>query len=445
MVRLALKLTAWTEKYVPSALVIACLLSAAAFVLAMGLAGKSLSQCIGYWGDGFWALSTFGMQMCLILMTGSLIASSPWAQGRLDRLAGIPKTPRAAVVTLAAASLALAWLHWGVGLIASAFLVRSFVRRHPRVDYRLLVAVAYLGLGAVWHAGLSGSAPLLVATPNHFLAEQIGLVPLSQTTFSAFNLALTAVTALSLLAAAYLLYPERQEDAVTAPEDALNHFAQAERAEPIAGAPSRWLKFWEQSYAVNAAIGLAGALWIIRDIRLNGMALTIDKVNFFFLILSFLLYPNPTAFSRSAEKASGYVHGIIIQFPIYAGIFGVIKGSGLDRIIGSWFVAVSTKECFPLVVYWYSGLLNYFIPSGGSKWAIEAPYILEASRSLGVPFSKTVLAYAWGDMVTDMIQPFWCLPLLAVARLEFKDILGYELIVFLLCALIGSAAFLFFI
>ena len=175
------------------------------------------------------------------------------------------------------------------------------------------------------------------------------------------------------------------------------------------------------------------------------MALTIDKVNFFFLILSFLLYPNPTAFSRSAEKASGYVHGIIIQFPIYAGIFGVIKGSGLDRIIGSWFVAVSTKECFPLVVYWYSGLLNYFIPSGGSKWAIEAPYILEASRSLGVPFSKTVLAYAWGDMVTDMIQPFWCLPLLAVARLEFKDILGYELIVFLLCALIGSAAFLFFI
>lgn len=445
LTRIALRLTALSERYVPSALAIACLLTFFVFGFASLATGRSSWELVRFWGEGFWVLLEFGMQICLVMLTGSIIADSPAVQRGLDGLARLPRTPRAAVVFTALLSMALCWLHWGLGMIASAFLVRSVVRRHPRVDYRLLVAVAYFGMGAVWHAGLSGSAPLLVATPRHFLADRIGVIPLSETVFSAFNLALVLVVTAVLTGLAYILYPSDPGDAVALSEEALGRL-EAERKDPRPQERFKtpWLRFVEQSYAIPLALGLAGLTFLIQDTARNGLALTLNKLNFTFLILAVLLHPSLQAFGRSAEKAAGYLHGVVVQFPLYAGMFGIIKGSGLDQILSGWFVQVAGPGTFPLVVYWYSGILNYFIPSGGSKWAIEAPYILEASRNLGIPYSKTVLAYAWGDMVTDMIQPFWCIPLLAIAKLEFRDILGYEAVVFLACTLIGSAAFLIF-
>ncbi|HVE14109.1 MAG TPA: TIGR00366 family protein, partial [Elusimicrobiota bacterium] len=188
--RTVLSLTRFSERWVPSAFVIACLLTFAVVALALGLTPAAPGQVVGYWGDGFWALLSFAMQMCLALMTGSIIADSPLLRRALDRLSRLPRTDRQAVVFAAAASMVLAWLHWGMGMAASAFLARALARRRPKVDYPLLVAVSYFGQGAVWHAGLSGSAPLLVATPGHFLAASIGVIPLSETIFSSFNLAL---------------------------------------------------------------------------------------------------------------------------------------------------------------------------------------------------------------------------------------------------------------
>ena len=144
-----------------------------------------------------------------------------------------------------------------------------------------------------------------------------------------------------------------------------------------------------------------------------------------------LLHGTPARLLKASEEAASVLHGIVLQFPLYAGIYGIFKATGLTDRIGELFVSLSTQKTFPAIVYLYSGVVNYFVPSGGSKWAIEAPYLLDAAGRLGVAPEKVVLAYAWGDMATDLIQPFWALPLLAVARLEFKDILGFLLVAFL--------------
>jgi short-chain fatty acids transporter len=437
--RTVLSLTRFSERWVPSAFVIACLLTFAVVALALGLTPAAPGQVVGYWGDGFWALLSFAMQMCLALMTGSIIADSPLLRRALDRLSRLPRTDRQAVVFAAAASMVLAWLHWGMGMAASAFLARALARRRPKVDYPLLVAVSYFGQGAVWHAGLSGSAPLLVATPGHFLAASIGVIPLSETIFSSFNLALVAVVFVALTILAGIVYP-RARDVRAAPAALLE--PPAAEAEDLGPAPDgAWLRFWERGWAVCGAVGALGAAYLLRDLRAHGPQFTLDRMNFVFLVLGAALHPSPASFSRAAERAAGYVHGIVIQFPFYAGMYGVIKGSGLDDRIAQAFLKLADARTFPLIVYWYSGVLNYFIPSGGSKWAIEAPYLLQAARALRVSPAATVLAYAWGDMATDLIQPFWCLPLLAVARLEFKDILAYEALAFLVCLILGSAAF----
>ncbi|HWN82082.1 MAG TPA: TIGR00366 family protein, partial [Candidatus Udaeobacter sp.] len=173
----------------------------------------------------------------------------------------------------------------------------------------------------------------------------------------------------------------------------------------------------------------------------GGAAITLNFVNFAFLTLGLLLHWRPSSFLRAAASAGSHVWGVIVQFPLYAGIMGMMRGSGLSDVIAGWFTQASSPKTYPAFVLWYSAILNYFVPSGGSKWAIEGPYVLEAAHRLGVHASDTVLAYAWGEMVTDIIQPFWAIPLLAVAGLTFREIAGYGLAFCLVYALLVGAAF----
>lgn len=442
--RLALALTRLSERWVPSAFVIAIWLSLVVIGAALALTPTAPGAVVKAWGDGFWTLSSFAMQMCLVLMTGAVIADAPMVRRALDAAAAWPKTDRGAVTFSALAAMVLCWFHWGLGAVAAAFLARRIALRRPTVDYRLLTATAYFGMGAIWHAGLSGSAPLLMATPKNFLEGQVGgTISTSETIFAGMNLGLTAAVVACLTALAWFVYP-KEDDVFRLSPEALSALEEAPPPPASAGEAGAWLGLWEKSRAVPVLFGLLGAAYILLDLRRGSFTLTLDKLNLVFLILAVALHESPAAFGRSAEKASGLVHGIILQFPLYAGMFGVIKGSGLDQVLADVFIKAAGPKTFPLVVYWYSGVLNYFIPSGGSKWAIEAPYLLEAAKALGVAPAKVVLAYSWGDMVTDAIQPFWCIPLLAVARLEFKEILGYMTLVFLISAALASAAFILF-
>lgn len=443
--RAALALTRLSERWVPSAFVIAVWLSAAVMGAALLLTPIGPAQAVKAWGDGLWALASFAMHMCLVLMTGAVIADAPVVRRGLDALAGVPKTDRGAIAFSAFVAMVSCWFHWGLGAVAAAFLARRIALKRPGVDYRLLTATAYFGMGAVWHAGLSGSAPLLMATPKNFLEAQVGgVIPTSETVFAPMNLALTVAVIVALTALAWFMYPAREEDAFRLTAEVRASLEEDAPAPLGAQTGGAWLGFWERGRAIPLAMGFLGAAYVFADWRAGTFTLTLEKLNLIFLALAVALHESPAAFGRSAEKASGLVHGIILQFPLYAGMFGVIKASGLDKLLAEGFILAATPKTFPFVVYWYSAVLNYFIPSGGSKWAIEAPYLLEAAKAMGVPAAKVVLAYSWGDMVTDAIQPFWCIPLLAVARLEFKEILGYMTFVFLVSGVLASAAFLLF-
>ena len=431
----------------PSAFSIAAGLTLIIFLAGWLAGGASLVDCARYWGDGFWVLLEFGMQMCLMLVAGYLLASSPLVKHLLSLLTSHFQTPRNAIAGLALLSMALSWINWALGIVGGAVLARLFARRVPQLDLRLIVAVAYLGLGCTWHAGLSASAPLLVATPGHFLESEIGLIPTELTIFHPFNLLLTVAVLISLT---FLVWQLARWTPLSLSQ------TQAQRArlgridspKPAAiareGRPSL-ASILDRGYWLNGLLGACGLAWVVTTWLDNQLQVTFNSINFLLLFLGITLHPSPDSVSRSAKEAVSFVHGIILQFPFYAGMFGIMKGTGLSAVLGNAFVSIASARTLPLLVYWYSGIVNYFVPSGGSKWAIEAPYLVAAAQNLGVPINQVVLAYAWGDMATNLLHPFWALPLITATGLEFREILGYGIVVFCFYVSLVSLAIWFFL
>lgn len=433
-----------SARFVPDAFSIAALLTFLTLALAMAAGDADLPRCVRAWGDGVWTLLPFSMQIAVVIFAGYVLAVSPPVRSALDRLAGVPRTPRQAVAFTAFASMVLCWLNWGAGLIASAVLVRSVARRHPDADYRLLVAVAYLGLGTTWHAGPSGSVPLLLATPgtgNFMLKDGLIAAPISvaETLFTSVNLGLVLAVIVVLTAFAALLLPppDRRVRPDAAGLDAIASFTPPTR--PASPTPADRLM---HAPVLNVSLGLLGAAYVAVILRAGTFAATLDSVNLIVLTLALLLHPSPASLLKAAEEAARPLHGVVLQFPLYAGIYGIIKDTGLAVTLVNMFLAVATPGSFPLVVFLYSALLNYFVPSGGAKWAMEAPYLLGAAGRLGVPVPEVAMAYAYGDMATNLIQPFWAIPLLGVARLEFRDILGYELLMLVAYSALVTVALL---
>ena len=440
--RSAAGLIGLSERLIPSAFVIALILTLLTFGISLGVAKISFADTIRFWGNGFWELLPFAMQMALIILTGYIVAASAPVAAILERIAKLARGPKSSILVMTLASLALSFLHWGLSMVGSALLVRQIAQRKTGVDYPLLVAAAYLGMGCTWHAGLSASAPLLVATPGHFLESKIGVIPTAETIFSSFNLILAGLVTLVLAFLVPALHPAPEKSRPVETQ-LLETFGGRESYRLTK--PKSWLDWWEKTPFLNLVFALTGLIWLWLRFASGKTGLNIDLLNFIFLFLGLALHSSPQSFWRVAEEGGKLVFGVIVQFPFYAGMYGIIKESGLAEIVGNWFVSISSAKTYPLLVYWYSGLVNYFVPSGGSKWAIEAPYLLDAAHNLGVPTSKVVVSYAWGDMATDLIQPFWAIPLLTVAKVEFKEILGYELLIFLVYIFIVSMAFFLFI
>jgi short-chain fatty acids transporter len=442
--RIAVRLNNWTSRWIPSAFSIAILLTLFTFGAATIATKSSFLDCIQFWGDGFWELLAFSMQMTLIMVTGYIMVVSPVMNRFLRFVSRIPKSSTGAVVLTALGSMLLAWVNWGLSIIGSAVLVKYMVRQHKDVDYRLLVAVAYFGMGCTWHAGLSASAPVLVATPKHFMEKEIGIIPLSQTIFHPFNLLSTLIVIVAMVLIAYVLHPRNvQQRKLIDPEklESIGVFAPPEQASKSG---FHFADFLDYRYLLNLVLGALGVAWLCINFSTRGwQGITINTVNFAFLTIGILLHPSPASVLKAAAESGSTIYNIVLQFPFYSGMYGIIKGSGLSDVIGNAFVKIATPKTFPLIVYWYSGIVNYFVPSGGSKWAVEAPYIINAAKTLGVGFDQVVVAYAWGDMMTDLLQPFWAIPLLTAAGIEFKEILGYEMIAFLIYALLVSLFFYF--
>ncbi len=439
--KLASASTRWSTRWVPDSWTIAIILTVVAFVLGFIFTKSTIFQLVQYWGNGFWVLLSFAMQMCLIIMTGYILATTPLVSRFLNFLAGLPKSPKGAIALMAIVSMGLAWINWGLSIVGSAVFVRFMVKKQRNVDYRLLVATAYLGLGTFWHSGLSASAPLLVATPKHFMEKEMGIIPITETIFHPFNLGLAVLVLVFLTIIGPLMHPKKGDELEADPK-LLEEAAFTAPEKPTGDALTPAMRI-EHSPVINLIIGISGIVWLGWYFSQKGWGgVNLDVVNFMFLIVGVLLHWTPASFLKAAYEGGSFIWGVVVQFPFYAGIFGIIKFSGLAEVMALWFTAIATKSTYPFIVMWYSGILNYIVPSGGSKWAIEAPYIIQAAKNLGVSAPATVVAYAWGDMVTDVIQPFWAIPLLGVAKLEFRDIMGYCMIYFLFYMVIISVAFL---
>ena len=422
------RLATLASSLVPDAFSIAIILTFATLLAAVTWAGASPSVAVRAWGQGIWTLLPLSMQIAFVVFAGYLLAVSPPMARAIDFTAGLPRTGAQAVGLAAFTSMGISWLNWGVGLVASAILVKSIAARRKDVNYPLLVAAGYLGMGVTWHAGPSGTVPLLFAGHDSFMVRD-GLIaapiPLGETIFSPFNLVFTAVAALLLGLVAILL--ARRPGAMTPPPES----PVAADVPALSIATSRTpAERLSHSRAPTLALGLLGLAFLAIE-RISGrFSLSLDMVNLIVLLLALLFHRNAAALLAHVEEASRPLHGIVLQFPLYAGIYGLIKDTGLANRLAEVFLSVATPNTLPDLVFAYSAFLNYWVPSGGAKWAMEAPYLLKSASALAVSPAKIAMAYSYGDMATNLIQPFWAIPLLGLAKLEFKHILGYELVFF---------------
>jgi len=436
-----------TERWVPDAWVICMILTAIALVLAIVGAGAGVEEAVLAWGDGVWILLTLAMQFTIAMVAAHACVSSRPIFALLDRLAGLPdpERPVQAIALAAAFSLVTAYLNWALCLVACALFVPFICRRNPRVDIRVLIAASYIGLGTVWHCGLSGSAPLILATPGNPLLEPgtgapvvTRLYPVTETLFNPFNLAYMLAIGAAGFGMAVALHPRR--DAVTlTPEQIEAILPTPPPPDPRPTTPAARIDAF-RGWIVLAAVLLAYPLGHSIANRGFGTSWTINAYNVVFLVVALLLHGRPLSFLRACRNGVDAAWGIILQFPFYAGIFGLMQNTGLGSWIGSLFAQFSSQATYPFVVYLYSAAMNLFVPSAGSKWLIEAPFLLPAGAELGVSPVTVLLAYAYGDSTTNLIQPFFAIPILAVTRMRFGDVVGYTFLIALGCFAVSAAA-----
>ena len=442
------RLCRFTQRWIPDSWVVCMLLTVAALLLAMFGAGASLNESVLAWGDGMWALLELGMQFSIAMIAAHACVSSRPVYRFLDWLAGLPdrNKPVQAIFLIGAYALVTGYLNWALSVVASALFVPFVARRNPKADIRVIIAAAYLGICTIWHGGLSGSAPLILATPgNPLLAPASGepvidrLIPVTETLFIPFNLIFIAILGAVALAMVMLLHPRKNVPTLT--PDQIDRMMPTLPEDQAPETPAARMEA-SRGWIVLAAILIGYPLGYSMVTRGFGATWTINAYNAVFLVAALLLQGRPANLVRAFANGARTASGVILQFPFYAGIFGVINNTGLGAWLGELFVTFATTETYPLVVYFYSGFVNLFVPSGGSKWLIEAPYLLPAARELGVSATTTVLAYAYGDATTNFIQPFWAIPILTVTRLKFGDVLGYTGIVAVVCVLISVIAML---
>ena len=421
------------QRWLPEPFIFAIILTLVAAALAMPICHQTPLEVIDHWGGGVWNLLAFAMQMALVLVCGSTLAAAPVVKRGISLLAAIPKTPIAAIALVTGVSALACWLNWGFGLIVGVVFAKEIARKMPAIDYRLLIASAYSGF-VVWHAGLSGSIPLTMATPGEALTKATNGVltepiPISQTILDLHNIVIVLVVMVAIVVTNSLMYPKKdvvtvdpallEEDAPFTPKPQQDALTPAQRMEH-----SRLLSW------IVAGIGFA---YLIIHLGWGGGSFDLGSVIMLFLFLGVLLHGTPLAYVKAFTNASKGAAGIILQFPFYAGIMGIITGVGASGIsfgtvLSNACISISNATTYPLLTFLCAAVLNMFVPSGGGHWAIQAPIMFAAGADLGVDPGLTGTAIAWGDAWTNLIQPFWAIPALAIAKLDAKDIMGFCLI-----------------
>ncbi len=429
LARAGIKLSDWFERWFPDSFVLALCAVLAVFFACLG-AGATPLQTAQWFGAGFWDLMKFTLQMAMVLVCGYAVATSPAVYSLIQKLAGIPKNGRSAVAFVALFSMLTSLLSWSFSLIFSGFLAREVAHRVKGSDYRALGAAAYMGLGSTWALGLSSSAALIMAAPGSIppgLMQVSGVIPLSQT---------LGLWQSALLAGLLITVTVTIAAASAPPASAAKSMSDMGLAyEPVhfkSGKPTKPGEWLEHSPLLSVFLSLCGAGYLYATVRDKGLSELLELNNYIFVfwIIGLLLHWRPRSYMQAVSASVPATAGILIQYPLYAGILKMLTESGLASSLAHLFVSASTRESYPLLVGVYSAVLGLFIPSGGGKWLIEAPYLLEAAKTLQVHLGWVVQIYNAAEALPNLIHPFFMLPLLGILGLKARDIVGYTALQF---------------
>jgi short-chain fatty acids transporter len=415
------------------------------YLLALGLSKHGPIELLDDYAKGFWVLLTFAMQLTVMMVTGFVVADSKPVKSGLIKLVDSTKSAKTTLFVYCLIVGLVSWLHWAIGIMVSIVMGKEVAVRKLGlgIHYPVLCAASY-SMMMIMANGPSQSAPLLAATPGNFLEPILGgLIPLTQTALSPFLLVLMAFQYLTIPLLLIWLMPKK-ENAIELDDATYQEFTYVPPTDD-ATKDLRPAERWERSKFLLTLLGLGILVWVVKFIVTQGFGkLDLNVINFAFFGLGMILHGTPRSFIASVKQGVGTTFGVIIQFPLYAGIYGLISFSGLAATITHWFISISTTETFSWIVFIYTTVMDFFVPSGGSKFAIEAPYIIPAGGQLGISASHIVNSYSTGGQLANNIQPFWALPFLAAYKLKFQDILPYTFAVFLYCLIVGSAVFLIF-
>ena len=417
------------------AVLLTLLTAALAFILAPHRGAADVASA---WYKGIFDIFEFALQMILILVTGYALASSAPVRRGLHALAGIGTTPQRAVIVTFVTSAIACWLNWGFGLVVAGLLARDVARR-IRIDFGWLVAAAYAGF-LIWASGLSSSIALAQATPGSKLnlvqALTGTVLPLSQTIFAPFNL-VPVIVLLIVIPALFLAFQPRGNDIVVASFGADAPQSDANGAIPTLG--DRLNRAW----ILNVALALAGFAYLASGWIAHGFTSpTIQNVIFIFFLLGLLLHRTPLAYVRAVNDAARITGPLLIQYPLYGGIMGIMTGTGLAGVIAQGFVTFSTAATLPFWSYLSSILISLFVPSGGGHWAVQGPFVVPAAAKLGASQAATAMGVAIGEEVANMIQPFWCLPVLAIAGVGLQRVMAFTALAFFAALVVFGASLL---
>ena len=429
------------ERLFPDAFVFA--LGAVLLAFGAGLAlGERPVALVRAFGDSFWTLIPFTMQMALVIVGGFTVAASPPVARLIEALARLPKTPKQATALVALFAMLASLVSWGLSLVFTGLLVRAVVRRIEGIDYRAIGAAAYLGLGSVWALGLSSSAALLQASRASIpgaLLPVTGVLPLSQTVFLWQSLAMAAILIAVSVTIAWWSHPDpsRAKSAASMgirfePGPSAADGSRAEDgAAPGSGGPAPTLAArLDRLPFPGLAVALLLLVWLGLQVRERGFVAAFDLNNFnmAFLAAGLLLHGRPASFLRAVARSVPATAGVLIQFPFYAGIFGLISKTAIAPALAALFVRVTTRATFPIVVAIYSAVLGLLVPSGGGKWILEAPYVMAAANTWGIHLGWTVQIYNAAEALPNLIHPFWMLPLMGILNLRARDLAGYSML-----------------
>lgn len=426
------------ERYLPDPFLFAVILTFVVYFAGLFLTPSTPFQLVDYWAGGLWGILAFTMQICIVLVTGAALVQTPAVTKGLNKLCSVIKTPKAAYAFTVFISSLASLLSWGVGLIVGAFIARQMATRIKNVHYPLLVAAAYSGF-VVWTMGYTSSAALLVATKGHPLEKLIGVIPVSETLLTPFNLitAVLIVIALPIL----MIFMAPKDNEVKSIDPALLKEEAATLEYAAQPAPESWASKVENLRILNLIVAAAGVVFLYRYFAKGG-TLDINVVNTTFLVAGLLLSRSPIEYVNNVMEGGKSLGAIVLQFPFYGGIIGLMEKSGLAVIISEWFTNISTAATLPFWAFMSAGFLNIFIPSGGAQWAVQGPIMMEAAVKLGADIPKVLMGVAWGEW-TNMIQPFWAIPALAIAGLKAKDIMGYCVLTLIVSGVLFSIGALF--